>query len=221
MKKSDKKVLIIILVVFLLSLGLLAILGRKEEEKSKSEANEVSIKAREVLEVYNYENTVSIKKDSNVIASKYKLGKYKTYETVKETEFGETKGKVLFIRTDDMNANIYQTKKKIVKGKEDNPELNQINEYMRLFKQSTMMNLEISEETEPKVEKLYGKSQYGFPIPTEESIYVEKRLYSLTYEVEEDNIYSHKEDNSTKMQTYDLNFYMNGEYFVCELVRFF
>ena len=140
---------------------------------------------------------------------------------------------------------MFQLRFKPVEG--EHP-LTQIDQTIEEFKRACLREVRGDNE-EPISEKLYGESQYDFPIPEVESIYVEKRLYSLTYEFESEDSKRErehlldeqkrlKEENASQeeleriseeiamlqddsLKKYDMNFYMDGENLVCEFARIF
>lgn len=57
---------------------------------------------------------------------------------------------------------------------------------------------------------LFGTDKSGAKLPLRESIYNEKRLYSITFI-----------DTEIEGRNYDINFYRNENYLVCEFVKVF
>jgi len=224
-KIKNNKTIIFIMLGILFLLILIGIIISKFSVSRK----EINIELSEVLNIFDIESeeSLKIKESKKTISDKYKLDSYSLNETKETIKLGELQGKMLFLRSNDMNANIYQVNSEIIEYSDEEyiengdliPPLIQINDLMNTFKNEALIVIGMSMDIEPVSEKLYGESKYNFSLPTEESIYVEKRLYSLRYEIDE---YFHEEeinDNEENKSIYELNFYMNGKYFICEMVK--
>ena len=68
----------------------------------------------------------------------------------------------------------------------------------------------ISENYKGYSKMLFGTDKSGAKLPLGESIYNEKRLYSITFK-----------DTETEGRNYDINFYRNENYLVCVFVKVF
>ena len=110
------------------------------------------------------------------------------------------------MRESYLKVNIFQTKYRI---DEIGDIATQIGNYMEKFKQEVFSYIGISDEKETSG-ILYGKDLKDEALPLEESIYNEKRLYSINYK-----------DQETEGKNYDINFYRNENYLVCEFVKVF
>ena len=189
------KYIIIGISILLIIILLIFFLTRKSEP----------IPLEKVFSTTNFKD-VRVKKSNRKISEKYELKKYKIYETRKDIKLNDLIGKVLFVRSKEFNANIFQTRKEITKEAEL-PILMQVESEMEYLKQGALNYLKLDSNTLPISESLTGISKYDFPMPTRESVYTEKRHYTSTY-------------IDTNGEKYDINFYMDNEYLVCELVKF-
>ena len=171
-------------------------------------ASTKTLKMEDVIGVVNYKK-IRTKKSNKTIYDGYKISNYKIYETKNKIKMDRTTGKILFVRSKDFNANIFQAKIKTDKNAKvfEEKATVQIETDISMLKYNLFKYLGINGELEPTQEYLTGKSKYNFPLPISESIYNEKRHYNSTYLGPDGN-------------KYDLNFYMDGDYLVCELVKF-
>ena len=196
--KKHKYITIGIVVFLIIIITLVFVLTRNKEP----------IPMEEIINVENYKE-VKVKRSKKTISSKYELKKHKTFETKDDIELNSLIGKILFIRSKDFNANVFQTTRKIEteKGKQELPILMQVDQNIEYLKIGLLQYLGLDTKTLPLRETLTGNSKSNFPIPIGESIYKEKREYSGTY-------------LTLNQEEYDINFYMDDEYLVCELVNF-
>ena len=77
--------------------------------------------------------------------------------------------------------------------------------HLDIFKDKALEEIKLSSNAKPLKENVYGIDKWDKSIPIEEIIYNNKGLYVLTYEKE-----------ST---TYEINFYMKDDNFICVLVK--
>ena len=166
------------------------------------------IPMEDIINIENYKE-VKVRRSKKTISTKYELKKHKIYETKDGIELNNLVGKILFVRSKDFNANVFQIREKIETNKEkmELPILMQVEQKIEYLRIGLLTYLNLDTNTEPIRELLTGKNKYDFPIPLRESIYTEKREYSGTY-------------LTSTMEEYDINYYMDGEYLVCELVKF-
>ena len=196
--KKHKYITIGIVVFLIIIIILILVLTRNKEP----------IPMEEIINVENYKE-VKVKRSKKTISSKYKLKKHKTFETKDDIELNSLIGKILFVRSKNFNANVFQTTRKIEteKGKQELPILMQVDQNIEYLKIGLLQYLGLDTKTLPLRETLTGNSKSNFPIPIGESIYKEKREYSGTY-------------LTLNQEEYDINFYMKDDYLVCELVNF-
>ena len=81
---------------------------------------------------------------------------------------------------------------------------------MEIFKNEALSYIGISENYKGYSKMLFGTDKSGAKLPLGESIYNEKRLYSITFK-----------DTETEGRNYDINFYRNENYLVCVFVKVF
>lgn len=196
MNKNKKIIILVAVIAIILVIGLIIILSNRQTESTIEKIP--TLQLSQVMEIENIEKSkYEIKQNEKIqVASKYATMD-KMYEIKANIEQDETIGKMIYIREEYQKTNIYQVEYEIDKYEDQNQ---QIEEIITEFKEMCKTYLNIYDE-EPINEILYGKDgQYNKPI--EESIYNDNRLYSISYKVEE--------------KIYDINFYRNGEKFVCE-----
>ena len=196
-KNNKRTTLYIIIAIIILIVIIMACVNLNKE----------NIKIKDVLGLVNYKE-IKVKKSKKTIYSEYKLDNYKIFETRSKVETQNMLGKVLFIRSKEFNANVFQSKIKILKNKKglENPTM-QVLDNMENLRSELYSYLGVYGQIDPINESLTGETKYSFQLPENESIYTEKRKYNSTY-------------MGTDGNKYDINFYMDGDYLVCELVRF-
>lgn len=207
MEKNKKIIIISIAVIVVVILGIVVINLNKEE--TEKEGNQTVVNIVEVFDIEDIEksNKEIIKNKEVEISDKYTVLDSSKYELQSKVQFDETEGKMIYVREDWNNLNIYQTTYKINKY---NDTTTQIRSYMEDFERmcTGYLGIQVDEELEGN---LYGESTQKLPIPIEESIYLEERLYSKTYRVED--------EIADKTKYYDINFYKSGENLVAEFVK--
>ena len=207
MLDKNKKIIvgaIIIAIILILAITLILFNRNKDEEQENLQNIELTT---EILEAENIETLgYELEKTEEEISSKYITSKEK-YEikanimTGESTE--ETEGKMIYVRGNYDNVNIYKTEYKINKYEDKTIQVSNILQQFEMLCEEYIGPLDKYEETE----QLYGESNAKFELPLEESIYNEERLYSKTYKNEENE--------------YNINYYKTGENITCELVRVF
>ena len=165
-----------------------------------------TINISDVFELEDIKNTkYEIEKSNNEqIAKKYSVSeKYVLNENV---ELNNRKGKMIYVRDASNKMNIYQTKYRI----DDLDYTNGINKYLTEFLEnvSNVIGCELLQISDGTI---FGEEKT--PLYIEESIYKDKKLYTFHYEEKGENT------DSQVNKKYDINFYMNGNYLMCELVR--
>ena len=205
MLDKNKKIIIgaIIIAIILILIVTLILLNRnKNEEKEELQTIELTT---ELLDTENIEGLgYELEETEEEISSKYVTGrnKYEIKANVKAGEStGETEGKMIYVRENYDNVNIYKTEYKINKYENRTTQVSNILQQFEMLCEEYIGPLDEYEETE----QLYGESNAKFELPLEESIYNEERLYSKTYKNEE--------------KEYNINYYKTGENITCELVR--
>ena len=199
MNDKRKKVIIIAIAIILIVVLLLFMVQKSNEQEE--------IQMIELSNLLNIENVEDIKKlgyeteeTEEKMSSKYHTGK-ETYEVKVNVQARETEGKMIYVRGNYDNLNIYKTEYKLNKYKDKNMQVSNILQQFETTCESYIGLLDEYEQTE----ELYGESTVDYERPIEESIYYDGRLYSKTYKNEE--------------KQYDINYYKSGESIVCELVR--
>ena len=206
MSDKKKKIIvgaIIIAIILIVVITIILFNRKKNEEQEKLQTIELTT---ELLDAENIENLgYELEETEEEISSKYITTgkeKYEIKANIKAGEStGETEGKMMYVRGNYDNLNIYKTKYKINKYEDKTTQVSNILQQFEMICEGYIGPLDEYEETE----QLYGESNAKFELPLEESIYNEERLYSKTYKNEE--------------KEYNINYYKTGEYMVCELVR--
>ena len=202
----NKKIIsICIALTMILAIILVIILINKNKEPEKVNRIELTT---ELLDIENIEEIeklgYEIEKTEEEISSKYTSTKDK-YEIKAKIIEGEgtkrTEGKMIYVRSNYSNLNIYKTEYKLNKYKDNTIQIREIIEEFEIKNEKYMNFLEEYEETD----YLYGESTLDYERPIEESIYVEGRLYSKTLKNED--------------KEYNINYYKSGNSIICELVR--
>ena len=202
-KKKTIKVSIIIAIILILVITLILFNKNKNEEKEDLQTIELTT---ELLDVENIESLeYELEETEEEISSKYITAgkeKYEIKANIKAGEStGETEGKMIYVRGNYDNLNIYKTEYKINKYEDKTTQVSNILEQFEMLCEEYIGPLDEYEETE----QLYGESDAKFELPLEESIYNEERLYSKIYKNNE--------------KEYNINYYKTGENITCEFVR--
>ena len=205
MLENKKKVIIgviIIAIILIIVITLILFNRNKNTEPEQLQTIELTI---ELLDVENIESLeYKLEETKEEISSKYVTGrnKYEIKANVKAGEStGETEGKMIYVRGNYDNLNVYKTEYKINKYEDKITQVSNIMQQFEMICEEYIGPLDEYEETE----QLYGESDAKFELPLEESIYNEGRLYSKIYKNEE--------------KEYNINYYKTGENITCELVR--
>ncbi len=205
MLENKKKVIIgviIIAIILIIVITLILFNRNKNTEPEQLQTIELTI---ELLDVENIESLeYKLEETKEEISSKYVTGrnKYEIKANVKAGESTEeTEGKIIYVRGNYDNLNVYKTEYKINKYEDKITQVSNILQQFEMLCEEYIGPLDEYEETE----QLYGESNAKFELPLEESIYNEGRLYSKTYKNEE--------------KEYNINYYKTGENITCELVR--
>ena len=205
MSGKKKKIIIgaiIIATILILVITLVLFNRNKNTEPEQLQTIELTT---ELLDAENVESLeYELDETEEEISSKYVTGrnKYEIKANVKAGEStGETEGKMIYVRENYDNVNIYKTEYKINKYEDKITQVSNILQQFEMLCEEYIGPLDEYEETE----QLYGESNAKFELPLEESIYNEGRLYSKTYKNEE--------------KEYNINYYKTGENITCELVR--
>ena len=220
MNLKNKK-LIWIIAIALIAIIIIALIINKINKSNSSNKNGSAsnlVETLDIWEVFDIEDVesskIAISKSKNEkVASKYAVGR-NVYVTDNKIRFNDRDGKVIFLRDGYNDANIYQTTYRV---DEDGSLSSQIGERMQKFIDACTSYMGASEDNSTYTEMLYGGSTTSGEMPIEESIYLENRLYSLTYRINQ-NMDSNLATEDTS-QKYDINFYMSDGYLVCEFVR--
>ena len=195
---GNKKKIIIGTIIILIILILVLIIFNRNKNNEQEELPTVEL--AELLDIENIENCgYETEKTDIQVSSKYVTRKEK-YEVKAKVTAGETEGKMIYVRGNYDNVNIYITEYKINKYEDKNIQVSNILQQFETICESYIGLLDEYEETE----QLYGESTVDYERPIEESIYYDGRLYSKTYKNEE--------------KQYDINYYKSGESIICELV---
>lgn len=201
---NNKKIYITIAIIIAVLLIFIIILKINSKNRNNT-AVLPSIDFSEVFELEDIKNTkYDIKKANNEkIAIKYNA--VETYILNANVELNGRKGKMIYVRDINNKMNIYQTKYRI----DDLDYANGINKYIANFLEnaSTIIGIDQLQIEDGIIFGEENKPQY-----LEESIYTDKKLYTFHHEEQNGST-----DNQDKKK-YDINFYMNENYLMCEIV---
>ncbi len=187
-------------IVLLLVILIVAISNSKEAEENTEILENVDLS--ELINVEDIESlSYETEETKEEISSKYITGQ-ETYEVKANVQAGETEGKMIYVRGNYDKLNVYKTEYTFNKYEDKTTKVSHI---MQEFEMICEGYMEITDKEYEKTEKLYGESSADFELPIEESIYNEGRLYSKTYNSEENE--------------YDINFYKQDNKIICEFVR--
>ena len=206
MSDKKKKIIIVsIIIAIILILVIILILFNRNENIEPEQLQTIEL-TTELLDVENIESLgYELEKTEEEISSKYITTGKEKYEIKANVKAGEsteeTEGKMIYVRGNYDNLNIYKTEYKINKYEDKTTQVSNILQQFEMICEGYISPLDEYEETE----QLYGESNAKFELPLEESIYNEERLYSKTYKNEE--------------KEYNINYYKTGENITCELVR--
>lgn len=203
---KNKKILIGAIIITIIVISLVAIITFITKSQKREESKTKVLTTLDISQVFEIENIekskYEIEKIDNIqIAPKYLSGT-NSYELKANVKFMETTGKMVYIREEYSNLNIYQTEYKIDQYESIN---SQVEGIIEEFERMCKNYFGIDQDEKAKNEELYGESSSKNEIPLGENIYYKNRLYSKTYELNE--------------KEYDINFYRNGEKIICEFVR--
>ena len=187
-------------IVLLLVILIVAISNNKKTEENTETLENVNLS--ELMDVENIESLPHATEETKEeISSKYITGK-ETYEVKANAQAGETEGKMIYVRGNYENLNIYKTEYMLNKYEDKTTKVTSILQEFEMICEGYM---EVTDEEYKETEQLYGESSVDFDLPIEESIYNEGRLYSKTYKNEECE--------------YDINFYRQDNKIICEFVK--
>lgn len=230
MKSKKIKIILSIIIIIIIAIILGIVITKKlNSKKAISNNNTTTMDLSSVFETEDISELDTEQTKNITVASKYGVGS-NTYKLKAKVMFNEIDGEMMFLRESYNKANIFQTKYRI-----DTIDsiTTQVGRYMQEFEQECTSYMGIEPNEKAYSETLYGEDTEDAPIPLEESIFNENRLYSLTYKVDENRGIEDDKNNSKEQdelslkedasnsKKYDINFYRNGDYLVCEFVRIF
>ena len=203
--KKKKTIIETIIIAIILIIVITLILFNRNKNTEQEQLQNIEL-TTELLDVENIESLeYKLEKTKEEISSKYITTGKEKYEVKANVKAGEsteeTEGKMIYVRGNYDNLNVYETEYKINKYESKMTQVSNILQQFEILCEGYIGPLDEYEETE----QLYGESNAKFELPLEESIYNEGRLYSKTYKNEE--------------KEYNINYYKTGENITCELVR--
>lgn len=203
------KLILSIIVVFILLFIISIFIAIKKNQ------NDIIIKKESVdftiaFEIENINDSkYKIEKTKDVkIASKYSVFN-DIYKLDANVKLGDRNGELIYVRNNSQKLNIYQTKYRI-------DELNfneQIERYIEVFRNECVNY--IGNVEKPASESVYGDSKSSLPVS--ENIYLNNRLYTILYEIKDDN--EQQQEVEIQSQKFEINFYRNESYLMCEFVK--
>jgi hypothetical protein len=229
--KNKKSILIIVIIIVAIIFLLIAKFNKSNAAEATSFQETVDMS--QVFEVEDEKNS-SIELISNAeveVASKYRVGK-NTYIVNANVEFNERAGKVIYLRDGYNDANIYQTTYRIDKNS-NVTEL--INKRMQTFIEACRSYMGAGFDEDSYTTTIYGNGSDEDEMPIEEIIYSENRLYNMHYTIsdeinmmedleefeDDEELYNSLKEELSNERKFDINFYMSGDYLVCEFVKLF
>ena len=206
MSDKEKKIIIVSIIIAIILIIVITLMLFNRNKNTEPEQLQTIELTTELLDVKNIESLeYKLEKTEEEISSKYITTGKEKYEVKANVKAGEsteeTEGKMIYVRGNYDNLNIYKTEYKINKYENRTTQVSNILQQFEMLCEEYIGPLDEYEETE----QLYGESNAKFELPLEESIYNEERLYSKTYKNEE--------------KEYNINYYKTGENITCELVR--
>ena len=206
--KDNKKILILLGITIIIAIIIIVVLVNNKKENE-------SFSVRPTISDFS-----SVFELENINSSKYKTEKAKDIKVAEkytanrnvdklnaDVEFGERTGEIIYLRESSFKANIFQTKYRI---DELGSISSQVENYIEIFKNEAINYIGALEDEKGFSENISGTDLNKIKLPLGESIYNEKRLYSITYK-----------DTENEGRKYDINFYRNEIYLVCEFVKVF
>ena len=220
--KDKKKVIISVIAIIVLLVIIFAIIINKRVDTAMKKNYEILPEVELSSEVFENEDINALKgfkveKASDIsLSSKYIVGS-NSYIAKADVKLENRTGKLIFLRDGYNKVNIYQTKYGI---DELDSISSQVSRYMEEFKMNCTMIMGAGLD-EPTNSVLVNKDDSDKNIPLEESIFNHNRLYSLTYNIKEDSLLEDNTIDSSNARKYEINFYRNGSYLMCEFVKVF
>lgn len=220
--KDKKKIIIstISIILVLIILFTIIINKRADTVMRKKHKTLPEVELSEIFEAddINKLEGIEIEKTSNLSVSSKSMVGSNSYIVKADVKLKNRTGKLIFLRDGYNKSNIYQTKYGI---NELDSISTQVSRYMEEFKQNCIMLMGAVTD-EPYSEVLYNESEEDKNIPLEESIFNNNKVYGLTYKLSENSLSG---DTTTDLPSdtnkYEINFYRNGEYLMCEFVKIF
>jgi len=219
--KDKKKIIISVIAVIAILVIIFSIIINKRVDAAMNKKYDIlpEVELSEIFETddINRLKGTNIEKTSDVsVSSKYVVGS-NSYVVKADVKLESRTGKLIFLRDGNNKINIYQTKYGI---DELDSISSQVSRYMEEFKMNCTMLMGVGSD-EPTNSVLVNKDDSDKNIPLEESIFNNNRLYSLTYNIKEDSLLEDNTIDSSNNRKYEINFYRNGSYLMCEFVKIF
>ena len=204
---KNKKVLVISVIAILILVIIISIAIRNKQKNTIIRKENIDFNIAFEIENIN-DSKYKIEKTKDVkIASKYCVFN-DIYKLDANVKLGDRNGELIYIRDNNQTLNIYQTKYRI-----DELDFNeQIERYIEVFRSECVNYIGTAEN--PTSEMIYGDSKNSLPVS--ENIYLNNRLYTILYEIKDDD---EQQKEKIQSQKFEINFYRNESYLMCEFVR--
>ena len=204
---KNKKVLVISVIAILILVIIISIAIRNKQKNTIIRKENIDFNiAFEIENINDSKYKIEKTKDTN-ISSKYST-RNDVYKLDAIVKLGDRKGEVIYIRDSDQKLNIYQAKYRI-----DELDFNeQIERYIETFRSECVNYIGTAEN--PTSELVYGDSKNNLPVS--ENIYLNNRLYTILYEIKDDD---EQQKEKIQSQKFEINFYRNESYLMCEFVK--
>ena len=202
-----KKKLIFFLIIALLIIAIIFVVIRNKPKNKLIRKETLDFNtAFEVENINDSKYKIEKTKDMK-IASKYSV-QNDIYKLDANVKLGDRNGELIYIRDNNQKFNIYQTKYRI-----DELDFNEkIERYIEVFRSECVNYIGTAEN--PTSELVYGDSKNNLPVS--ENIYLNNRLYTILYEIKDDD---EQQKEKIQSQKFEINFYRNESYLMCEFVK--
>ena len=202
-----KKKLIFFLIIALLIIAIIFVVIRNKPKNKLIRKETLDFNtAFEVENINDSKYKIEKTKDMK-IASKYSV-QNDIYKLDANVKLGDRNGELIYIRDNNQKFNIYQTKYRI-----DELDFNEkIERYIETFRSECVNYIGTAEN--PTSELVYGDSKNNLPVS--ENIYLNNRLYTILYEIKDDD---EQQKEKIQSQKFEINFYRNESYLMCEFVK--
>ena len=221
MNNSKEKIIIIcILAVVLIGVIALILMGINKSGSNENTEPSQTIDSSQLIDLEDIKtSSIETKKIKDLkIASKYPSVKEAYIVDAKVNMYLDNNhtGRAIYVRDGNTKLNILQFKYET----QPNDTLIKIDKILNEFEQKCTSNFNLYQEE--------TQNSTGKKIPVSEKIFANKELHSTRYvamepsmEVDKENQEAPSNNSNESKKYYDINFYMDANNLICELVRLF